>query len=267
MLSRWIENQIWLGAAQAGVTMVAALLVVWLTGRLKLGLKKDILISLFRGVAQIVLVGFLLTVIFSADLWIAVPVILVMIVAGSAMTIQRVRNIPNALKISFVGITAGAGTVIAVMTFLGVIEQDLTSIIPIGSMMVYGAMNTNALMMERFRSELTSHAGQIEAGLALGASPEQVVRPYTRRAVTAALTPNINGLRSLGIVWIPGAMAGMVLSGANPAYAGFYQFVVSGSIFVTAGITVLISMVLLRKQVFSPAEQLLLRSESYGRYQ
>jgi putative ABC transport system permease protein len=261
MLSRWIENQVWLGAAQAGVTMVAALLVVWLTDRLKLGLKKEILISLARGVAQIVLVGFLLIVIFSADLWIAVPVILVMIVAGSVMTINRIRNIPNALQISFVGIAVGSGLVITVMTLLGVIQQDLTSIIPIGSMMVYGAMNTNALMMERFRAEVSAHVGQIEAGLALGASPEQVIRPYTRRAVTAALIPNINGLRSLGIVWIPGAMAGMVLSGENPAYAGFYQFVVSGSIFVTAGITVLISVILLGKQVFSPAEQLLLRSE------
>ena len=262
MLGRWIDNQVWLGAAQAGVTMVAAVLVVWLTVRLKLGLKKDILVALGRGVAQIVLVGFLLTVIFSADLWIAIPVISIMIVTASVMTIKRVSNIPNALRISLLGITAGSGLVIAVMTFLGVIEQDLTSIIPIGSMMVYGAMNTNALMMERFRSEVGSHVGQIEAGLALGASPEQVIRPYARRAVTSALTPNINGLRSLGIVWIPGAMAGMVLAGENPAYAGFYQFVVSGSIFVTAGITVIISIALLRKQVFSRAEQLLLRSEA-----
>lgn len=261
MLSRWIDNQVWLGAAQAGVTMIAALLVVWLTGHLKLGLKKDILIALSRGVAQIVLVGFLLTVIFGAELWISIPVILVMIAAASVMTIKRVGNLPNALKISFLGITTGASLVIGVMTFLGVIEQDLTSIIPIGSMMVYGAMNTNALMMERFRSEVGSHAGQIEAGLALGASPERVIQPYARRAVTSALTPNINGLRSLGIVWIPGAMAGMVLAGENPAYAGFYQFVVSGSIFVTAGITVLISIILFRKQVFSKAEQLLLRSE------
>lgn len=261
MLSRWIDNQVWLGAAQAGVTMIAALMVVWLTSQLKLGLKKDILIALSRGVAQIVLVGFLLTVIFGADLWISIPVILVMIAAASVMTVKRVSNIPNALKISLLGITTGAGLVIGVMTFLGVIEQDLTSIIPIGSMMVYGAMNTNALMMERFRSEVGAHVGQIEAGLALGASPERVIQPYARRAVTSALTPNINGLRSLGIVWIPGAMAGMVLAGENPAYAGFYQFVVSGSIFVTAGITVLISIVLLRSQVFSKAEQLLLRSE------
>lgn len=261
MLSQWIDNPILLGAAQAGVTMAAALIVVFLTTRLKLGLTKEILLGLARGVVQIVAIGFLLTLIFTAPLWIAVPIILAMITAASVMTVQRLKDINNALWISFLGIGLGSITVIAVMTFLGVIKQELTAIIPIGSMMVYGAMNANALMLERFRSELASHTGQIEAGLALGASPERVVEPYARRAVTAALIPRINGLQSLGIVWIPGAMAGMVLSGENPAYAGFYQFVVSGSIFVTAGITVLMTIVLVRKQVFSKADQLLIRSE------
>lgn len=261
MLSQWIDDQVLLGAAQAGVTLVAALIVLALTVRLKLGLKKEILVGLGRGLVQIVGVGFLLTIIFSANLWVSIPIILVMIVAAGFITVQRIKSIPNALWISLIGITAGAGSVIFIMTLLGVIKQDLTSIIPIGSMMVYGSMNANSLMLERFHSELASHTGQVEAGLALGAAPEQVVAPYARRAVTAAMIPHINGLQSLGIVWIPGAMSGMLLSGENPAYAGFYQFVVSGSIFVTVGITVLISILLVRKQVFSPAEQLLIRSE------
>ncbi len=261
MLPQWIDNQILLGAAQAGVTLIAALIVLGITWRFELGLKKDIAIGLARGLVQVVGVGFLLALIFSASLWIALPVIAFMIAAASVMTIRRIKDIPNALGISLLGIAAGSGMVIGVMTLLGVIEQDLTSIIPIGSMMVFGAMNANALMLERFRSELQSHTGQIEAALSLGAPPDMVVEPYVRRAVTAAMIPNINGLQSLGIVWIPGAMSGMLLSGANPAYAGFYQFVVSGSIFVTAGITVLISIVLVRGQVFSKAEQLILRSE------
>ena len=33
-------------------------------------------------------------------------------------------------------------------------------------------------------------------------------------------------LKSLGLVWIPGVMAGMMVSGANPLYAGLFQFVV-----------------------------------------
>ncbi|MFW5713304.1 MAG: ABC transporter permease [Brevefilum sp.] len=261
MLVQWIDNQILLGAAQAGVTLLAALIIMLVTARFKLGLKKEIAIGLGRGLIQIVAVGFLLTLVFTAPLWMALPVILAMIGAAGVITVRRIKDIPNALWISLLGITLGSGLVISVMTFLGVIEQDLTSIIPIGSMMVYGAMNANALLLERFRSELTSHTGQIEAALSLGASPEMVVAPYVRRAVTAAMIPRINGLQSLGIVWIPGAMSGMLLSGIDPAYAGFYQFVVSGAIFVAAGVTVLISIVLVRGQVFSKAEQLLLRSE------
>ena len=261
MLAHWIDNQILLGAAQAGVTMLAALIVLVAMQRVKLGLTKDIAVGLGRGVLQIVAVGFLLTLIFSGPLWIAIPVILVMITAAGVMTVRRIKDVPNALWISLLGILSGAACVITIMTFLGVIERDLTSIIPIGSMMVYGAMNTNALMLERFRSELMAHTGQIEAALSLGASPHKVVTPYARRAVTAAMTPRINGLQSLGIVWIPGAMSGMLLSGTNPAYAGFYQFVVSGSIFVTAGITVLVSTLMVRRQVFTKAEQLIIRNE------
>jgi len=43
----------------------------------------------------------------------------------------------------------------------------------------------------------------------------------------ASLIPAIDSLRSLGIVWIPGLMAGMLLSGARLAYAAIYQFVLA----------------------------------------
>jgi hypothetical protein len=33
-------------------------------------------------------------------------------------------------------------------------------------------------------------------------------------------------LKSLGLAWIPGVMAGMMVSGASPVYAGIYQFII-----------------------------------------
>ena len=67
-------------------------------------------------------------------------------------------------------------------------------------------------------------------------------------------------MRSLGIVWILGLMAGMLLSGAKPLYASIYQFVVLAMIFASSGITSLVSMLLIRAKIFSQAEQLLLRT-------
>lgn len=68
----------------------------------------------------------------------------------------------------------------------------------------------------------------------------------------------------LAIVWIPGMMAGMVLSGTDPVYAAIYQFVVMAMIFAAAGLTAVLSTLLIRGKAFSPAEQLILRPVAAG---
>jgi len=109
-----------------------------------------------------------------------------------------------------------------------------------------------------------AQAARIEAGLALGADPTTMVAPYVRKAVEASLIPRVDTLRSLGIVWIPGVMAGMILSGSDPVYAAVYQFAVLGMILAAAGIASVIILVLLRHRAFSVAAQLTLRPEQAG---
>jgi putative ABC transport system permease protein len=75
----------------------------------------------------------------------------------------------------------------------------------------------------------------------------------------ASLIPAIDSIRSLGIVWIPGLMTGMLLSGARPLYAAIYQFVVLAMVLAASGLTSLTSTMLIRSRVFSPADQLLLQ--------
>ncbi|MBV9609713.1 MAG: ABC transporter permease, partial [Acidobacteria bacterium] len=98
-----------------------------------------------------------------------------------------------------------------------------------------------------------------ESALALGAEPRNSVGPYVHASFEASLIPAIDSLRSLGIVWIPGLMAGMLLSGSRPLYTAIYQFVVLAMIFAASGLTALTSTLLIRTHAFSPAEQLLLR--------
>jgi putative ABC transport system permease protein len=166
---------------------------------------------------------------------------------------------PKSFRISLYAIGAGAGSVIALMAWTGVIDPRITSLVPIGSMLIANAMNTNSLVMNRFRSEVEAHAGLIETGLALGADSKQTVVPYVQVSVQASLIPAIDSLRSLGIVWIPGLMAGMLLSGASPIYAAIYQFVTISMIFSSSGLTALICSLLIRSAAFSPTEQLTLR--------
>jgi putative ABC transport system permease protein len=191
--------------------------------------------------------------------WTSTILLAGMIAAAGAISGRRAKGMPDAFRVSAWAIACGAGSVIAIMTCLGVIDTAITSLIPVGSMLIANAMNTNGLALNRLRSDVLAHVGEIETALALGAEARNSVAPYAQASFEASLIPAIDSLRSLGIVWIPGLMAGMLLSGARPIYAAIYQFVVLAMIFAASGLTSLVSTLLIRNRIFTSAEQLVLQ--------
>ena len=259
MLRLFFHSQLQLGLAQAVVAALAALVVIVLARRRGIHLEGEIVIAMVRGLVQIIAVGSILVILLRAPQWTSGILLAGMILAAGATSARRAKGIPDAFRVSAWAIAFGAGSIIALMTSLGVIDTAITSLVPVGSMLIANAMNTNSLSLNRFRSDVLAHAGEIETALALGAEARDSVSPYVQAAFEASLIPAIDSLRSLGIVWIPGLMAGMLLSGARPVYAAIYQFVVLAMIFAASGLTSLISTMLIRGRVFSPAEQLLLQ--------
>lgn len=259
MLRLFFHSQLQLGFAQAAVAALAALLVIVLARRRGIHLEGETLIAMVRGLVQIIAVGSILVILLRAPRWTGGILLVAMIVAAGLTSARRVRGVPDAFRVSVWAIAFGAGLIIALMTLLGVIDTAITSLVPVGSMLIANAMNTNSLALNRFRSDVLAHVGEIETALALGAEARISVLRYVQASFEASLIPAIDSLRSLGIVWIPGLMAGMLLSGARPVYAAIYQFVILAMIFAASGLTSLISTLLIRGCVFSPAEQLLLQ--------
>jgi putative ABC transport system permease protein len=259
MLRAMFSSPFTLGGAQAAVAVLLALVVVFLARRREIHLERETIIALIRGISQITIVGFVLLLLLRGPAWTSVFMLAAMITAAASISSRRAKAIPGSFRISLYAIGAGSGVVIALMSWAGAIDTAITSLVPIGSMLIANAMNTNSLTMNRFRSEVESHAGLIETGLALGASSQATIAPYVQASFGASLIPAIDSLRSLGIVWIPGLMAGMLLSGSNPIYASIYQFVTITMIFSASGLTALICSLLIRSSAFSPAEQLTLR--------
>ena len=259
MLNRLFRDQLQLGFAQALAAAIMAYLVVLLARRRKIHLESETAVALVRGLAQIIAVGSVLVLLLRAPRWSGAFLLAGMIAAAGATSAKRAKGLPGAFAVSTYSIACGAGSVVAIMTWLGVIDTAITALIPIGSMLIANAMNTNGLALNRFRSEVLAHAGEIETALSLGADPRESVRPYVQASFEASLIPAIDSLRSLGIVWIPGLMAGMLLSGSRPIYAAVYQFVVLAMIFAASGLTSLVSTLLIRTHAFTAAEQLLLR--------
>lgn len=259
MLRSIFHTQLSLGLAQAAIASLLAIAVVLLARRRNIHLESDTAVALVRGLVQIVIVGSVLALLLKAPRWSSVFLLAGMLLAAGSISARRAKNIPNARKVSTLAIAAGAGSVTAIMTWAGVIDTAITALIPVGSMIIANAMNTNGLALNRFRSEVLAHAGEIETALALGAAPDVTVNRYAEASMSASLIPAIDNLRSLGIVWIPGLMTGMLLSGANPLYAAIYQFVVIAMILASSGLTSLLSTLMIRSHAFSAAEQLVLK--------
>jgi putative ABC transport system permease protein len=221
-----------LGFAQAAVAALAAIMVALLARSRNIHLESDLALALLRGAVQIVAVGSILVVLLRSPRWTGGLLLAAMIIAAGSISRKRAKSLPGAFKVSTYAIACGAGSVIAI---------------------------TNGLTLNRFRADVIAHTGEIETALALGAAPKQSVAPYSQASFEASLIPAIDSLRSLGIVWIPGVMAGMLLSGASPFYAAIYQFVVVAMIFTASGLTSLVSTVLIQTHAFTPAEQLIIR--------
>jgi putative ABC transport system permease protein len=260
-LQNSLGGDVMTGLGQAAVAIVLCLAVVAMCRWFAVHIEREAAISIGRGLVQMVPVGVVLALLLHGRLLIGALIVFLMTIAAAVTSSRRLKGIGSPVLLSFWAIFAGSGVVIAVMLATGTVKPDIAMLVPVGSMIIANAMNACAQAAERFRADVTAHVGQIEAGLALGAEPAATVAPYVQSAVYASLLPRLDMLKSLGLVWIPGVMAGMVLSGASPVYAGIYQFIIVAMILAASGITGMLAILLMRRRAFSSAAQLIFRRE------
>ena len=254
-----LSGQLQRGIVDCAISGSMAFAVLLLARRRAPDLLRDLPLAELRGVVQIVVVGMILAFLLHGPGWVAIPVLAGMVLAAADIVRRRAKCIDRAFPLILGSILGGAGLVLCVMSATGVIPLTIAILIPVGSMVIANTMNTLSLFLDRLRGEVVAHNGEIESALALGASAETALQPGLRAAYRACLIPSIDNIRSLGIVWIPGIMAGMVLSGTSPVFAALYQFVVLTTIFSAAALTCLVASHLVTRRIFSQYDQLLLR--------
>ncbi|MDQ0512462.1 ABC transporter permease [Ancylobacter amanitiformis] len=259
MPTEFIDDQVMRALVQAGGAILLCLGVVALCRHYGLRIGREASVSLVRGLIQMALVGVLLGLLLTGGALVAGLILAGMVAAAGWTAARRLPEIEGALAISVLAIGVGAGTVILFMIAIRAVEPHVSILVPVGSMIIANSMNACAQGMERFKSDVTAHVGQVEAALSLGAAAPASVSPFVQSAVYASLLPRLDMLKSLGLVWIPGVMAGMMVSGASPLYAGIFQFIIVAMILAASGISGTVAIVLMRGRVFSPAAQLLLR--------
>jgi putative ABC transport system permease protein len=179
-----------------------------------------------------------------------------MVFFGTITSGRRLRPLPGAYVIAGVSITLASALTLILLVGLDIVPSTARYVVPLGGLVVGNAMNVVSVVGTRLREELEAERGAIETALALAASPTQATRPSLRRAIRVAMIPLIDNTKTIGLVFLPGAMTGMILAGADPLDAVKLQAIVMYMLIGTVTIAAASSGILIRRQLFTRSEQL-----------
>ncbi len=261
------EPAVDIGWVQLTLASALILVAIALSAWQRLGLARSLVIGAVRAVIQLTFIGYVLVWLFGTNRWYFVlGVLLLMTLTATIAATDRQPGGAQARRrlrpICFTSILVGSALTLA---YVGVVVVDVTPwynpryLIPLFGMIVGNTMNGAALAAERLQSEMEAGRAQIEAYLALGATPKQASAEPARRATVAAMIPTINALAVVGIVSLPGMMTGQILAGSAPTLAVRYQLVVVFMLTAATALTATGIVLWYRRTYFTAAAQLLPR--------
>ena len=243
------------------------LLPLYFLRRLKLGLGREVLVSVVRMSVQLFLVGIYLKYIFAINslllnlLWIMV----IMVVANLNILKKAGLAVRKLFWPSLAGVACGTLIVLGVFLFLVVRPTplyDARYLIPLAGMLLGNCMNGNILSLERFYSGLRKNETIFLSYLLMGATLKEAVHPFMREAIRTSLAPTIATMMTIGIVSLPGMMTGQILGGSFPLVAIKYQIMIMIGIFTSLVLSMVTSLYLSLPFAFD--RMLMLRAEIFA---
>ena len=227
-----------------GLLMLLPLAVV---SFLKLGIAKNLLISVVRMAVQLVLIGFFLEYLFRYNNW-AVNILwfMVMILAAGLSIMKNSK-----LKVSYfilpVFVSMLISNFMVILYFNKFIVQldfvfEAKYIIAIGGMVLGNSLRANVVGLGDFYQSLRKDENLYFYKLSLGATKFEALLPFAKRSFIAALNPTIATMATMGIVSLPGMMTGQILGGSVPLVAIKYQIAIMVAILASTVLSILLSL-------------------------
>lgn len=225
-------------ALSVSLVALAALLSWWR----RLGLETSILWAAIRAAGQLLAAGGLLLLVIDPDRSIALSwawVLMIVVVAADTVR-RRAREAPGVVIVALAAFGAAGAATLGIIFGLGIFPVEGRTVVPLAGMMVGNSMTATVLVARRIVRRFADERDDIEARLALGLSATDATLSHVREAVRDALTPQIERTKTVGIVFLPGAMTGLILAGVDPVDAVLVQIVVMylvlASVAVTTGV-------------------------------
>lgn len=213
-----------------------------------LGLERDMVVATARAAIQLLIVGAALALVIapSAPLWWSwVWVAAIVVFAGTTLR-SRAPDLPGVFGLSLLA-NAVTGVVAFGLVFgLGVFPLEPRTLVPIAGMVIGNAMKAQVVSAQRTVDAVAQRRLELEARLALGQPAQIAARPVTRSVLRTALTPQVETTKAVGLVFLPGAMTGLILAGVDPIDAVLVQaalmYIILGAVATSTAMITLIGI-------------------------
>jgi putative ABC transport system permease protein len=248
------------GLGWAAVVVLPLLIALGVGASRYAGLRHDkgIVTAALRALVQLAAVGAVVGIALQHTLG-AIGFVLLMFVVATVTSTRRLQHtarIPRQWAYCAAAIGSGACVVLLLLILPGVVPRNPASILPMGGIVVGGAMTATTLAGRRVLSEYRNRYGEFEAGLSIGLMQPDAFKLVAGPVAGDALLPSLDQTRTVGLVTLPGAFVGMVLGGASPTAAAALQLVVLIGLLAAGSIAILTTTELLARSALPDGRSL-----------
>ncbi len=245
----------WSGLATSLVLVVVA---IGLSAWRRLDLERSIAWASARAIVQLLAIGWILQILFEANqslawswLW-----VMAMVLFAAETVRRRAREVPDVFPLALAAFAAAGAVSLGVLFGLGVFDLSARTLIPLAGLMIGNSMTATILVARRLFEELRDKRAEVEARLALGQVSAEAARPYVRHALRTALIPQIETTKAVGLIFLPGAMTGLILAGVDPIDAVRVQAAVMFLVLGSAATTTVVVALGVQRRLFTRDHQL-----------
>ncbi|MEV4264806.1 ABC transporter permease [Kribbella sp. NPDC049584] len=239
------------GLGWSALVVLPLLIAIGVAASRYAGLRHDrgIVTAALRAVVQLAAVGVVVGFALQHTIG-AIAFVLLMFGVATVTSTRRLHQtavIRGQWAYCAAAIGSGAFAVLLLLILPGVVPRNPASILPMGGIIVGGAMTATTLAGRRVLSEYATRYGEFEAGLSIGLLQPDAFKLVVGPVAGDALLPALDQTRTVGLVTLPGAFVGMVLGGASPTQAAALQLVVLLGLIAAEALAILVLTELLSR--------------------
>ena len=253
----------WVGLA---LSLILVAVAVGLSLWQGLRLEREMLWATARALVQLLAVGYVLVFIVDDDTPVAWAwAWVVVMLAVAAITVRRrAPEVPGITALTVAATTSSTVLSLSVVFGLGIYPTVGRAVVPIAGMMIGNSIGSIVVASRRILAELAVRRPEVEARLALGQPWQEASKPFVRSALRTALTSQIENTKAVGLVFLPGAMTGLILAGADPLDAVLVQAALMYLILGCVATNVVVIGLGLTRRLFTPDHRLVRLARTGG---